>query len=798
MKTAQLGRLASREVARRAALALAGPALIVTSVLVVLHRFAFSNLLTTSDVLRFWMPTYCLMGKTLAAGHIAGWNPYVMGGVPFAADPQSGWMYAPVMLLFAAFPCGTAIRWMIVLQPLLAGLGLFAFLRSEGSARPVASTGGVVLALGIAGSELSLSLPFAGTLAWTAVLLACASRFVQARTRSGRVVWCLLGALSWGQLAAAHFSIGLVMGSLLLVVYLAAKLPAASRAAGSSGWGLGIGIGFVLSLPLVNLAFLLPRLAYVPVTSLGLGYARLQDLGNQILGRPAQPFVMGGASGPGWPLSFAISPGTHLGAVALALCFAAWWSRRRRPVVVAFGAYGLLCYLLSLKVVAKLIPASVGSSRLATFYLHNPEWFGYPLVLVVAVLAAFGLEAWVEAGSNRSRVLMLAPGALVWWVLPFVFGAGLPKMVVLLAGAGAGAAVLAWIALSARRLSIAIALLPVLLAGELVASGLLGRSASRPFEPAPALLAGRSRPTVDPTAYLSAAPLLNLVQRGDGGRVVTLNHLEGIGAPEQSTTKVLIPNLSEAYGIEDVSAFNPVELVRYWVLARAVQKRRIAYNRSVFVDLPPVAEDLFQVGWIVDRSNRPPPEHGLQSVATDGVWTLYRRKHPSPRASFVGSWAVVPDAPDGFPSPALVRVLDAHFQPAKLAVLEAKPSLPKPVWHAKLGGATYRTLGPQAAEVTVRADQAGIVLIRNAFDARWHATLDGRAAPLLRTDYLFEGVAVPAGSHTIELRYDDPWIGYGLAGSGVMMGAFLLAALALAMADRRRPPVAPAPAAGGS
>jgi hypothetical protein len=796
MKTARWGRLASREVARRAALALAGPALIVASVLVVLHRFAFSNLLTTSDVLRFWMPTYCLMGKTLAAGHIAGWNPYVMGGVPFAADPQSGWMYAPVMLLFSALPCGTAIRWMIVLQPLLAGLGLYAFLRSEGSARPVATTGSVVLALGIAGSELSLSLPFAGTLAWTAVLLACASRFVQARARSGRVMWCLLGALSWGQLAAAHFSIGLVMGSLLLIVYLAAKIPAASRAAGSGGWGLGI--GFVLSLPLVNLAFLLPRLAYVPATSLGLGYARLQDLGNQILGRPAQPFVMGGASGPGWPLSFAISPGTHLGAVALALCFAAWWSRRRRPMVVAFGAFGLLCYLLSLKVVAELIPASVGSSRLATFYLHNPEWFGYPLVLVVAVLAAFGLEAWVEAGSNRSRVVMVAPGALVWWVLPFVFGAGLTKMVVLLVGAVAGAAVLAWSALSARRVSIALALLPVLLAGELVASGLLGRSASRPFEPAPALLAGRSSPTVDPTAYLSAAPLLNLVQRGDRGRVVTLNHLEGIGAPEQSTTNVLIPNLSEAYGIENVSAFNPVELVRYWVLARAVQKRRIAYNRSVFVDLPPVAEDLFQVGWIVDRSNRPPPEHGLQRVATDGVWTLYRRKEPSPRASFVGTWVVVQDAPDGFPSPALGRVLDRHFQPAKLAVLEAKPSLPKPVPHTNPGAATYRDLGPQAAEVTVRADHAGIVLIRNAFDTGWHATLDGRAAPLLRTDYLFEGVAVPAGSHTIELRYDDPWIGYGLAGSGIVVGAMLLAALALARADRRRPPVAPAHPAGGS
>src|SRR5439155_8807228 len=125
--------LDAASVTRRVAVAAAGPVLIVVAVLLVLHLYAFSGLGSRQnpDVLPLWLPTYCFLGKSLAAGHIPAWNPYSMAGAPFAADPQSGWMYLPAMLLFSAMSCGAALRWFIVLQPLLAGLGLYGFARSE-------------------------------------------------------------------------------------------------------------------------------------------------------------------------------------------------------------------------------------------------------------------------------------------------------------------------------------------------------------------------------------------------------------------------------------------------------------------------------------------------------------------------------------------------------------------------------------------------------------------------------------------------------------------------------------------
>src|SRR5580765_5936568 len=92
---------------RRVALAAAGPLLIAGSVLLVLHSIAFGGLVTFTqpDVPALWLPNFCYLGTSLSHGTLPVWNPYVMGGLPFAADPQSGWMYLLPTALFSALPC---------------------------------------------------------------------------------------------------------------------------------------------------------------------------------------------------------------------------------------------------------------------------------------------------------------------------------------------------------------------------------------------------------------------------------------------------------------------------------------------------------------------------------------------------------------------------------------------------------------------------------------------------------------------------------------------------------------------
>jgi hypothetical protein len=71
---------------------------------------------------------------------------------------------------------------------------------------------------------------------------------------------------------------------------------------------------------------------------------------------------------------------------------------------------------------------------------------------------------------------------------------------------------------------------------------------------------------------------------------------------------------------------------------------------------------------------------------------------------------------------------------------------------------------PMAFDLEVVAEGPGpaFVAINQTWDPGWHARLDGLATRVIRTDLALSGVSVPAGEHTVELTYDDPWLRAGL------------------------------------
>ena len=456
--------------------AMAGPALIVASVLVALNRFLAGRLFPLQVDLRAqWLPYFCFFGRSLREGRLPAWNPHVMGGIPSAADPQMGWLNAPAMALFGALPCTTALRWYLVLQPILAGLGMYWFLRSEGVSRPSATLGGLVLALPVAGSGV-FGLPWlSGALAWSAITLAAASRCFRSETWPARLAWLVGVALAWGQLAAAHFSHGLVIGTAALLIYVLARVIA-DAVTKQRTWQQSVALAVLLlaGLALVNLAFLLPRLAYLPRTSQSLGYQRLDALSLSLSGGAGDGDAIAGLKLNGaWPLTLALSPGVYSGAAALALSFAAFWATGRRRLLAApFALFGAGSYLLTVKPVYEFITSILGSSELAGLYMHSPRRFQFALVLALPVLAALGLEAWRDRRSMPTRLAMIAPGAIVWCVLPWISSAPDRYLSVLSMGTIAGGVGLGIVALK----PLALPLIPVVLAVELTISGAVGHT----------------------------------------------------------------------------------------------------------------------------------------------------------------------------------------------------------------------------------------------------------------------------------------------------------------------------------
>ena len=138
------------------------------------------------------------------------------------------------------------------------------------------------------------------------------------------------------------------------------------------------------------------------------------------------------------------------------------------------------------------------------------------------------------------------------------------------------------------------------------------------------------------------------------------------------------------------------------------------------------------------------------------------------------------------PDHALREVAAPGFDPEARIVLEEDPALPRPSGPTSGGTASFRSLGPQASRIDVRSAGTAIVLVRDVWQPNWRATVDGKPAPVLRADYLLQGIPIGPGRHMILLRYDDPTIGFGLLGSTLSLATILLTAAGLRIASRAR------------
>ncbi|HWL91483.1 MAG TPA: hypothetical protein VNP90_08995, partial [Actinomycetota bacterium] len=526
MDLADASRLAPRA-ARRSASWL-GPVLIIGCVLFALRGFLFGGLTNQHpDLLTFWLPRWSFLGDAVAAGRLPLWNPFEMAGYRFAADPQSGWLYAPPTLLFSLLSPGRALRLFVVFNPLLAGLGTYAFLRKEVLGRAAATLGGLVPAMMMSTSTVAISLPFAGALAWTAVLLLAAAGYRRDERWSGRLAWLALGAFAWMQVAAAHLSHGLVIATAFATAYLVAGAVADARAGSVAGrTAAGRVALFLLVLPIAALPILVPHVDFLGESSLRGGYGALGDTGQSEVGDPL------GSNGvwAAWPLGFAAAPGAYAGAATLAFALLAARARRLRTLVVAIGGLALAAYVLTspLLVTASWFRTLVLAIPFGDVYLHNPGRLRYVALLALPILAAAGLQGLLErALSPRAAITWLGAAIVAFLVWPLLAGGSLVRFAMVAALLLATAPLLYGLATRRWRWASAPTLVGVL-ALELLGSAVYaqtyeGGTIFTGLETGahPSLVPQVLRyPTLDEDAYLVATPIVEHI-RAEPGRYAT-------------------------------------------------------------------------------------------------------------------------------------------------------------------------------------------------------------------------------------------------------------------------------------
>ena len=777
--------------------AVAGPALIIGSVLLALRGIAFLPHLTDQhpDVLSFWLPRSCMLGRSLVEGHVPLWNPYEMAGTWFAADPQSGWLSLSTMGTSAAFGCGGGLRALIVLNPILAGLGLLWFLRKEGLGRIAATAGGLSLAMSISASIVAISLPFAGTLAWTPFVLVGASGFFSAAGWR-RLPWLALAALAWGQVATSHLSHGLVMAAGLTIAYVLARAVREVRhrdlRLATAVW---MSLAFLAFVPLANLAILVPHVAVLARSSLSDGYGSFGGTVARSSGGVEDIPIPDTGIWGAWPLALASTPGGYVGAAVLLFVPFALRDRARRYLLICLGAVFAVAYVLTSTVLvgAGWFRSLALALPFGDVYLHNPGRLRYLAFLVVPVMGGIGIH-WVleHRPSFREAMRWIGAGLGVFLVVPLLMGARFGRLTIF-AIASAAVIGVVWAIARGRRwapLALCLVLAAELAAGAVWSSMYHGGTVYLGLESGsnPALVAAPLRwPDVDVNAYLEPGPIARSLRRNGvaGGRFLAWFTPDAyfnkgyLFTREPSDWPALLIGRSVLFELPDTLGYSPVQIPGYWSYIHGINRLPVFYNASV-VQVPTLSEmRVLGARYLITRNEALPPTLDGPTIAREGAYRLVEIAGADPRATLVPTWRVVSTG-----RAALDAASEPRFDPARVAVLEADPGM-TPREHGQAGHAYYHEAGPEDVRIDVDAPDPSILVVRNTWDEGWSATLDGRPAPLLRVDGFVQGVAVPEGRHRVRLAYREPAIGRGIALSALAWFG-LLAVLAYVLIRRRR------------
>ena len=162
-----------------------------------------------------------------------------------------------------------------------------------------------------------------------------------------------------------------------------------------------------------------------------------------------------------------------------------------------------------------------------------------------------------------------------------------------------------------------------------------------------------------------------------------------------------------------------------------------------------------------------------------------------PRAFFVGETEVVET-----PEATWARLQRDTFDPRTTVLLPAPIDFQTtPLDSSSVAEVVLEAYGPREIVWRVRTDAPRLLVVSEVYyPAGWTATLDETPVPIHRADYLLRAVPVPAGEHTLTMRFNPRSHTLGLwvagASTGLVYGLILVL---LGLAWNRRRIVAPEP-----
>ncbi len=716
---------------------------------------------------------FLLARHELLSGRFPFWNPYAAAGTPFFAADLPGVLY-PLTLLGVLLPYPLSMTLTALVKWWLAGLGMYLFARTSLRLGQVA---GLVAALSYMFSSF-IVVWLVHTVGSAAMLLPwvcwASERVIHAPSRRRIALLAIIAALVAFS-GHPEMTFHVLLGASLYALWLAAiwsnspavKTPARwlvvqgvwrERLRRLLLWAGGMALGMALAaVQLVPTILLLPQTLgssmradnysgiFIPLQGL------LTWLAPNLWGNPAFNHAWWGPRNYNEVVWYA-------GVVALALAGVALLSlrRRERRRDVAFFALLVLVFAGMLY----RIPPFFWLTRLPVLSVDSWTRLGLLAILGVSALAGLGLEevfTWrrglpasrgLAARATTSRPARIGAGvglvillpALLWaigrfWRPPHLDASQVAWEVLWLRLAAGLLWATALLVLARWRGWLNRRTVGGLLLGLLLCEQLLFAAPYTPQPPAS-------------LTYPQTPTLARLQQT--------------VGTARMAASGTLLePDSLTPYHLRDLRAYDPTASRRYVHFMLALDPGLGQTNAYCcqFLDCPSavllgVASVEYYATLPDEDPNRCAKLAPGQSTApgpyaplwTQGGITLWQNSLARPRFYFAG------------------QVILASDEQAALAAL---PTLGAGTLDAVIEGASAGLTGSATSQdtLTVLTDLPGElelrtssaaprwVVINEGYDPGWSAALDGAAVAIHPANVMFQAVLVPAGAHTLHLRY---------------------------------------------
>mgnify|MGYP003730425527 CR=1 FL=1 len=712
-----------------------------------------------SDIIAEHASLKALGQRSIAAeGRFPLWNPYMNGGSPAFASPESMYLF-PFDLLYLILPLGPATNGVILLNFLLAGVAMYVFARRTWDDPACGIFCGVAYML----SYRYLAMIHAGWLpkmtmyALTPLVFWSCDRLMERPGLHRTAVLAVIAALCLIQSDMQQLYYG-GLGCLIFVLVRFRSSGWRTALQGASALVCGGIVGLAISAPI-----LLPRAEFAALSSRAeptYGFFLSQPPTHGDLKTLADPLDEGGNRDEFWEKNF------YFGLWLYPLCLLAATREPRRscPILAAFLVMVLLCF---------------DTPLLRFLYVCLPGFSLFRQSHRVLLLAQFAL---VVLGAIGARTLGAEVSArrVPWLAVALMLATAAGG---LWAGRKMGTG--HSYAVSAVAALVGVALLPVVRVPRLL-TGLL---CLLPI--ADAGIRVGSRTTVVPIEQALPRHAFHdvLKARDDGGRTAAIG-------------RTAIPyGMAALYEVELVNGFAALNLkhyVEYFGTLQFGDPNRAPKGPWVWTDLSAVTKPemlrALDVEYLIANPLYSFDPIGYEKVAGfsdvpvfslyEGIirvpihiWRLRDRLGP---AYFATSVRPVPDERASLRAiAAAASVLDAYVLGMELE--------PDDLGHAG-GTARLARRDLDEYEYEVRSQGRNFLIVSHVWYPGWRATLDGKPIRLYRTNHALMGCVIPDGSHRLVLTMTSPplWRGLLIAGAGVPVLACLIGVPLLRRARTRK------------